>query len=215
MKKGIIVVWTFILITLLNISTFPQEVKIYKVFGTITNNKNNEPVRDANISFSELPFCTSTDYDGSFYLYIENTTRVTLNITKDKYDPELIDVPLPLSGPLNVSITPIFDGNPEISIATIKKNDYVTGTVSGVNPDTYDQFKVILYARTDKWYIHPTSDSFARIDENGEWKIRSVERYPFPTQIAAFLVKAEFEAPKAINRTAVIETITEIVMNYY
>jgi hypothetical protein len=89
---------------------------------------------------------------------------------------------------------------PAISIDEIIKNRFIRGQVFGIDPSQYEQLKVIVYVYTDKWYIHPYASggegkSYAKIREDGSWKIGTVKR-EFPAdQVAALVVNKDYPAP--------------------
>jgi hypothetical protein len=60
----------------------------------------------------------------------------------------------------------------------------IAGTVKGVN---FGQHKVLLYARTNQWYVQPYADSpYTTIDEHGKWKADT----HLGSEYAALLVKS-------------------------
>ena len=68
-------------------------------------------------------------------------------------------------------------------------NGTIGGKVSGVNPK---ECKVVIFARTDKWYVQPTSASpHTPIGEDGQWETDTHLGYEY----AALLVKPSYEPP--------------------
>lgn len=65
---------------------------------------------------------------------------------------------------------------PEIRITQVPPNDVggpdkvdmIAGTTSGARGSEY---KVVLYTRTDRWYVQPTADNpYTTIDDKGKWQ---------------------------------------------
>ena len=64
--------------------------------------------------------------------------------------------------------------------------------------------KVVVYAKTDRWYIHPYANagegkSWASIESNGSWKIEIVSRSPAASSVAVLVVKSDTNAPPDIT----------------
>lgn len=65
----------------------------------------------------------------------------------------------------------------------------IAGTVSGVNAS---ESKVVVFARTNKWYVQPYIDSSdTSINEDGTWKTDT----HLGSQYAALLVKNSYKPP--------------------
>ena len=65
-----------------------------------------------------------------------------------------------------------------ISIDKIVQNDHIAGTVTGLTTKGRTEHKVIVYVKTDRWYIHPyerggAGKSWASIGPQGSWKIET------------------------------------------
>lgn len=103
---------------------------------------------------------------------------------------------------------------PSITIKEIVSNDYILGEISGLTPKEYKQYKVVVYVKTDKWYIHPYADgeeglTYANIKENGSWQIQTVKR-PWPARkVAAFLVRKDYAPPRTCFSTEEIKHIAQ------
>jgi len=94
--------------------------------------------------------------------------------------------------PISISITNI-NANQQIK----KGMPYfeISGIVSGLPPQDYQNYKVIVYVHTDLWYVYPYArqgegKSWASIQANGRWQIQSsVQREFKADKVAAVLVK--------------------------
>ena len=68
-------------------------------------------------------------------------------------------------------------------------NGTIGGKASGANSK---ECKVVIFARTDKWYVQPTvSSPFTPIGEDGQWETDIHLGYEY----AALLVKSSYEPP--------------------
>lgn len=81
----------------------------------------------------------------------------------------------------------------EVNIDSIEKNEWITGHVKGLPEDALEKFKMIFYVKTNRWYIHPFAgagegETYAKLNENGEFKIRTVKRNVSATKLVAVLV---------------------------
>ena len=91
--------------------------------------------------------------------------------------------------------------NTEVSVDEIVRNSHIKGHVSGLPTDAYDQFKVVVYVKTNRWYVHPYTHyegqeegySYANINENGEFKIRTVLRNVPAKQMVVAVVPRPYQ----------------------
>lgn len=76
--------------------------------------------------------------------------------------------------------------NLKINVQEIVKNSHIKGAVSGFKETSLDDFKVLFYVRTNRWYVHPyqynesqpSGYSYSDLTTGGEFWIRSVFRTP-------------------------------------
>ena len=93
---------------------------------------------------------------------------------------------------------------PGITIEEIIPNRYIAGKVFGITHSQYDNYKVIVYVHTDKWYIHPYAiggdgKSYAKISNGGNWQIVTVKR-DFPADnVAVLIVEKTYKPPAFIE----------------
>lgn len=107
---------------------------------------------------------------------------------------------------LTVLLTGLFLGNAfaqkavQITIDSITRDYQIVGKVIGLTENAMGQHKVVVFVKTDKWYIHPYAHggdgkSWASIASDGSWKISTVKR-DFPaSSIAALVVAKESKIP--------------------
>lgn len=94
----------------------------------------------------------------------------------------------------------------------IVKNRFIKGRVSGIDASHYDQYKIVVYVLTDKWYIHPYATggegkSFAKIAQDGTWKILTVRREFGAYEVAALIVKKDYKPPVTVENIERIEYV--------
>lgn len=86
----------------------------------------------------------------------------------------------------------------------IVRNQYIKGHVYGIGASQCNQYKVVVYVRTDKWYIHPYATggegrSYATIESDGKdggtWRILTVRREFGAYEVAALIVKKDYKPP--------------------
>lgn len=83
-----------------------------------------------------------------------------------------------------------------IEIENIFKDDHIKGSVVGLLENGIESHIVLVYVKTDKWYIHPYAQgiegkSYAKIQDDGSWTIDTIYR-PFETSsVAALVVKKD------------------------
>ncbi len=76
--------------------------------------------------------------------------------------------------------------NLQINVQEIVKNNHIKGAVKGFKETSLDDFKVIFYVKTARWYVHPyqynqsqpSGYSFSDLSAGGNFWIRSVFRTP-------------------------------------
>lgn len=94
-----------------------------------------------------------------------------------------------------------------ISVTDIRRDEYIKGNVAGLRDPS--RFKVVVYVRTDRWYIHPYADlgegrSWARIGEDGIWSLPTVWRGSPASELCALVVRVD------VNMPAIVENIEAI-----
>jgi hypothetical protein len=122
-----------------------------------------------------------------------------------------------------------------VVISDITENTRIVGRISGVPPEKVDQYKVLVYVKTDKWYIHPYERggeglSFASsrrtwraartplrqrpqerrpmaINRDGSWRIETVKRR-FPADlVAALVVHHDYTPPPTVEDLKDIDSL--------
>ena len=86
-----------------------------------------------------------------------------------------------------------------ITIDRIIENNAVFGTVVGLTKQGNEEHKVLVYVKTNQWYIHPFAHggegkSWASISSDGVWQIETVRRDIASSSVAALVVKKDAKA---------------------
>lgn len=125
-----------------------------------------------------------------------------------KYDPDSISKPgkentLKNQKDRNTGGGPLSD-HIRIKISQVIPNQYIYGTVEGLKAETYKDYKVLIYVLTDQWYIHPYETgaegrTFASINDDGTWKIQTVQRKRQASRLASLLTKRTTNAPPQVS----------------
>lgn len=102
--------------------------------------------------------------------------------------------------------------NPSIKIVEILPNSRIKGAIYGLNPSQYNQYKVIIYVKTDVWYIHPYEKggkdfSYANINQDGSWNIKTIKRGFLADYVAALIVLNSYHPPSKVDDLQQIEFI--------
>lgn len=82
--------------------------------------------------------------------------------------------------------------NAKVNVAEIVKNSHIQGTVTGLAEASLEDFKMIFYVKTNKYYVHPyqynqsqpSGYSYADLTAGGNFWIRSVFRTPSKKLVA-------------------------------
>lgn len=88
----------------------------------------------------------------------------------------------------------------QVRVDEIVRDSHIAGHVRGLPQDAYQDFKVIFYVKTDRWYAHPyfnTQDpqegvDFARLRDDGTFRIPSVRRRVPASRLAVSVVPAPY-----------------------
>ena len=107
-----------------------------------------------------------------------------------------------------------------ISIQEIQQDEFIKGTVTGLTAAGISAYKVVVYVKTDQWYIHPYADSgegqsWTSVTPEGTWNLPTVLREHPASQVAALLVARGAKMPSKTenvqgitHRAIVVRTLT-------
>ncbi len=81
--------------------------------------------------------------------------------------------------------------------------EQIRGEIAGIHTSLCNRYSVVVYVRTDKWYIHPFAAggdgrSYGAVDPLCRWSIATVSRYPLPRELAVLLVDKGFDSPSTV-----------------
>ncbi len=175
-----------------------------KLDGTVRETESATPVADALVEIVGTPYNTRTDERGFFRIVLEERESYKLMISKDGFQPyETVLEARDLTN-LDLRLTPV--SIPIIEISEVSKGRFIRGVVRGLDPGDYGQYKVLVYVRTDQWYIHPWATpvegkGFALIQKDGTWEIESVWRGHPSYEVAAMLVSRSYVPDSPLTGT--------------
>ncbi len=107
-------------------------------------------------------------------------------------------------------------GAPRLSLAVqikeIVPNSRIVGRVTGLPPARAGDYKVLVYVKTDKWYIHPyerggKGRSFATLNPDGSWQIETVKRAFLADFVAVLVVESTFAPPATVEDLSQIPAV--------
>ncbi len=99
-----------------------------------------------------------------------------------------------------------------VTISDITENVRIVGKVTGVAADKLGDYKVLVYVKTDKWYIHPYERggdglSFANINRDGSWRIETVKRRFAADLVAALVVRRDYSPRPTVENLTEIDSV--------
>lgn len=104
-----------------------------------------------------------------------------------------------------------------IDITDIQQDIVILGKVSGLK-GPLNNYKVLVYVKTDRWYIHPFASggpgkSYAEIHDDGTWEIQTVLRYHPASSVAAVVVARDYPAPSTTGSIGKIKARAKVILN--
>ena len=91
--------------------------------------------------------------------------------------------------------------NTEVIVEEIRRDSHIKGRIEGLPKEAYEEFKVVFYVKTNRWYVHPYTwhegqeegYSFSNINENGEFKVKTVRRDVPSRKLAVVVVPKNYK----------------------
>lgn len=101
-------------------------------------------------------------------------------------------------------------GESRIEIKEFIPNNYIRGEIIGPSISDCDKYKVIVYVKTEKWYIHPYERggdglSYAKVNKQCEWRINTIKRDFLVEKVAFFLVDKDYVPPATFTEMSAIK----------
>ena len=86
--------------------------------------------------------------------------------------------------------------NAELKIEEIVSDSHISGTIKGLPQDSLDDFKVLFYVKTNRWYTHPYFQpenpqeglAYAKIETDGTFRIKTIKRAVTASRLAVTVV---------------------------
>jgi hypothetical protein len=112
--------------------------------------------------------------------------------------------------PFAVKKTIEVPGEARIEIKEFIPNNYIRGGIIGLSLPDCDKYKVIVYVKTDKWYIHPYDRggdglSYAKVNKQCEWRINTIKRDFLADKVTFFLVEQDYIPPSTFTEMNTIK----------
>jgi hypothetical protein len=90
--------------------------------------------------------------------------------------------------------------NSELAIDEIVADKHIKGHIKGLPQDAIENFKVIFYVKTNRWYAHPffmpenpqEGVAYAKINDDGTFEIQTVRRQVPASRLAVSVVPAPY-----------------------
>ncbi len=171
--------------------------------GRVVNADTEKPVSNARVvvgTESSTPV-VFTDQDGIFFVKVpESTGPVRALVTAQSYESNTVSVPVPGSEIVAIRLQPIAEAQPRIEIITLPAYgeggpESLTSIQGRVNADNPEDFRVVIYAYSNRWYIQPnTASPLIDIKSDGTWEAKIHQG----TQYAVLLVPSTF-TPEAVT----------------
>lgn len=184
---------------------FAQEFVI--VSGYVYDSASDVPLEGVQVIVEEAEDVPSslTSKSGKYTLVIPGRTEARITFSKDGY--ESLTTLLKLSEPTVKHDVKLEIMRISIEMSKFRSGSYIEGKINGLDAADYKNHKVLVYVLTDKWYIHPYAENragkgFAKIGNQGNWRIETVWRGYQAYKIAFLLVSKEFYPPPTVELTS-------------
>lgn len=84
----------------------------------------------------------------------------------------------------------------ELKIEEIVSDSHISGIIKGLPQDALEDFKVLFYVKTNRWYAHPYFQpenpqeglAYAKINEDGTFRIKTIKRAVTASRLAVSVV---------------------------
>jgi mannanase-like protein len=103
---------------------------------------------------------------------------------------------------------------PSLAVESIEivPDSRIVGRVLGLPPARAGDYKVLIYVKTNKWYIHPyerggKGRSFAALNPDGSFQIETVKRAFLADFVAVLVVESSFAPPATVEDLAQIPAV--------
>jgi len=90
--------------------------------------------------------------------------------------------------------------NSELKIEEIVSDSHISGIIKGLPQESLDNFKVLFYVKTNRWYAHPYFQpenpqeglAYAKIKPDGTFRIKTVKRAVTGSRLAVTVVPTPY-----------------------
>ena len=203
MKRTIIMLLV-ILGCLIQYPAQAQKSVVMIITGNVKDSITGGPVTGATISAENIDLSpVQSDNNGEFKFIIMTSNPVMLQVNKERYKTFEKLLTLQERVDLNIRLIP-HKTQTRIIFSDFRKNSHISGRIEGLPPSEFEDYKILVYVLTDKWYIHPWAENaegrgYASISNDGTWKIGTVWRGYQAYRVAFLLTKKTTYPPSTVK----------------
>ncbi len=194
-------VLTFLLLGLVAWVGSVTAQNVTTISGRVTDAEGSR-LEGVKIEVEKADLSTTSKKDGSYKIIVADLAEAQLTFSLKEY--ESVTKPVKLAGkPLQLDVR-LASSKVQIRMTDFKKQVYIKGKITGLDPAQYDRYKIVVYVLTDQWYIHPyavneAGKGYANIDHQGNWQLQTVWRGYQAFKVAFLLVRKEVFTPGTVS----------------
>ncbi|OGU96023.1 MAG: hypothetical protein A2475_01265 [Ignavibacteria bacterium RIFOXYC2_FULL_35_21] len=173
------------------------------ISGIVTDSVTQKPIEKVIITNENEKIKVYSDTNGKynlkivvsepFKMFFKKEGYITYNRIIEPANKRVVDVKL---------LKEVYKKG--VKIDTIIPGRIISGSIIDISPLDYQNYKIIIYVLTDKWYIRPWADNregrgYARIQDDGIWRIETLYRGYQAYLVAALLVESSYIPPSAVE----------------
>jgi len=168
--------------------------------GRVVNAQTQQPVRNARVTVGAdgMVPVVYTDSNGMFVVTVpKSNAPVKALVSADNYQNYTATVPVSGTENLDIQLRPTAAGKLTIKVTSLPTYgaggpNSLTLIAGRVNTDNPQDFRVVIYAYTNRWYIQPTTSTpLIEIQSDGSWAADIHQG----SQYAVLLVPSNFKPP--------------------
>lgn len=201
MKKLVTIKSIFVILILVGYGSINAQTIIT---GHVYDEDTKAPLENVKVEAKDIEggSIALTNNDGKYTIVISDQQQVRLYFSKENYQTSSDLLLLNENNLIHDKNIRLLNINLEMT--DFVSNDYIKGRVYGLDEGNFDNYKVVLYVLTDKWYIHPFAENsdgrgYASIKTGGNWEISTIWRGYQAYKLAILLVEITSYPSSKIN----------------
>jgi len=173
------------------------------ISGLVVDANSGQPIDGATIATDTDVYPARSNAAGEFrFVALWPRERIELKITKEGYQLFKKDLERKPELVVEVQLKPL-NAVPKIALTEFVGGRHLRGRVTGIPAGEHEDHKVLVYVLTDKWYVHPYAENaegrgYARVGEDGAWRIETVWRGYQAYKLAMLLTRKEVQPPPVV-----------------